>query len=481
MSSFTNIFSGSLLAPSQLFYNNIILSSNLTLSFSTDFGSNPNPTILASINDVSPTTGGLVLTLPDARLTSVGFSFSINNKTGIPFTLNANNGSLVTSIAGPSFNTLYLTNNQTQAGSWTLVPFSGTSAVTSVAVNTSGTSGNIITSGSPITSAGTISLTLGDDLAGLTSLGNNVGIAVRTASNGTWATTSLLGTANQIAIANANGVAGQPTISLVQALSNLTSISLNAGGNLDIGVNPNKISANNANGGITLQSLGTGNILLQTISGLVEVNANLEVLSSQSLILQDLPPSNTISLRAAGVVSSYTIIPPTGPGLTNQIMEIGSVVGSTMNMIWTSPGSGTVTAITAGANMVLTPNPIVTTGTVALSSTPSGLITISVGNIITNPAQNSASAGLSLGNPYQNALGYDVILTVYLEVLTNTSGDILCGVANNNAPAQQTILTGSSTVGYFPITVYLPSSHWVLISLSGTITASIRGQQVTPV
>lgn len=93
-----------------------------------------------------------------------------------------------------------------QGGSW--VSFLGGS-VTSVAV--AGSTG-ISTSGGPITTSGTITLTLGAELQGLSGLSAN-GIVARTTS-GTYASRTLTGTASNIVVTNGDGVAGNPTVNL---------------------------------------------------------------------------------------------------------------------------------------------------------------------------------------------------------------------------------------------------------------------------
>jgi hypothetical protein len=81
--------------------------------------------------------------------------------------------------------------------------------VTSVAV--SGSTGLTVGS-SPITTSGTITLTLGVELQGLSGLAAN-GIITRTAA-GTYSARTITGTAGNVVITNGDGVAGAPTINL---------------------------------------------------------------------------------------------------------------------------------------------------------------------------------------------------------------------------------------------------------------------------
>lgn len=81
--------------------------------------------------------------------------------------------------------------------------------VTSVAV--SGSTG-LSVSGSPITTSGTITLTLGSELQGLSALSTN-GLTTRTAA-GTYASRTLTGTAGRITVTNGDGASGNPTVDL---------------------------------------------------------------------------------------------------------------------------------------------------------------------------------------------------------------------------------------------------------------------------
>ena len=89
---------------------------------------------------------------------------------------------------------------------------SGSGSVTSVAVT--GSTG-LGVSGSPITTSGTITLTLGTELQGLSGLSAN-GVIARTGS-GTYLGRTITGTASNIVVTNGDGVSGNPTINLATA------------------------------------------------------------------------------------------------------------------------------------------------------------------------------------------------------------------------------------------------------------------------
>lgn len=94
---------------------------------------------------------------------------------------------------------------------WTALG-TGTGTVTSVAVT--GSTG-LTVGGSPITNSGTITLTLGAELQGLSALSAN-GVTVRTGA-GTYTSRTITGTSSNISVSNGDGVAGNPTIDLIDA------------------------------------------------------------------------------------------------------------------------------------------------------------------------------------------------------------------------------------------------------------------------
>lgn len=104
------------------------------------------------------------------------------------------------------------------------------------------------------------------------------------------------------------------------------------------------------------------------------------------------------------------------------------------------------------------------------------------GSITTAPPA-SAAATLALGSAYQNTAGYDVVVTVYLAVSAATTASILSGVGPTNTPTQQTIVSGLTlaALNVISVTLYIPAGYYALLSTSGTITATISGQQAMAV
>jgi hypothetical protein len=110
----------------------------------------------------------------------------------------------------------------------------GTWVTRQVVSNTTG-----ITVTNPAGIAGDITLDLGGDLAALEGL-STLGLAVRTASS-TWSTITIGGTTNQISVANGDGIAGAPTISIASnpVLPGTGAVTIPTGTTLQQPVSPN--------------------------------------------------------------------------------------------------------------------------------------------------------------------------------------------------------------------------------------------------
>lgn len=119
----------------------------------------------------------------------------------------------------------------------------GTGTVTSVAMSTPT---GITVSGSPITTSGTFTLTLNNDLQALEAFTSETGMIARTASNTYAFRTMTAGTG--ISITNGNGVSGNPTINN----TGVTSVSLNSVSS-ELGVTGGTVTTT---GGWTLQVSG---------------------------------------------------------------------------------------------------------------------------------------------------------------------------------------------------------------------------------
>lgn len=434
MASYTNIFGGSPVQTATDSYLSINpLNANITLSWPTQF--QDTNLVVYKIMDVTPSAGGLSITLPDATQVSVGTDFLIVNKGVNNFNLNKNDGSLLAAVAGGNAIYFYLTNNTTAAGVWTAVPFGGgVATVLSVAglVPLASDVANLTINGGGNTDAltGAVSLifALAGDLAALTRFGAGVGIAVRTGAN-TWSLRQVQPVLNgNILVTNPDGVVGnilldlQPNIGIPPS-SAIASMQVG-----NIVLSANTISTFNLNGNLVLAPNGTGQIT--SASNYVASNGALIIFSNND-------NTNTVSLSASSIPSggggyslAFTwpaVIPTAGqvlqysgvpegalswvnvttffgpPSVDKHIARFNGVAGQIQN-------SGITLTDTNDLQAVAT---ITTTGAVTIGSLilgPTNIISSSANPIIISPAGGQVSqikSDLIIGsNTLSNALRF---------------------------------------------------------------------------
>lgn len=114
--SFTDVFGGDTLFPSDLSYRAVTLSASTTLQWPTEASAGTN--LVAAIMDVTATAGSLSLTMPPATEVSTGTAVVFNNVGGTTFTVLDNGGNTLLTVASGLIWTLYLTDNSTANGSW---------------------------------------------------------------------------------------------------------------------------------------------------------------------------------------------------------------------------------------------------------------------------------------------------------------------------------------------------------------------------
>lgn len=122
-----NVFGGGVTDPSEVSYRAVSLTANVTLlwpSFAQGSGN-----VVARGMDVTPSGPGLEITFPDARQVGVGMSSLVRNVGSDTFTIRDANAGVITTIATGVAKFVYLTDNSTLAGTWTVVTFgTGTSS-----------------------------------------------------------------------------------------------------------------------------------------------------------------------------------------------------------------------------------------------------------------------------------------------------------------------------------------------------------------
>lgn len=127
MTTYVSPFTGDVVQPTDVSYRAFNLSVDTTLFW--PINGNATGNYAARIMEVTPTTGGLSLTMPPANEISVGTDSLIRNMTGTSFTVKSNTGATIVTIAAGKAQYIYVTDNSTVGGSWGIIDFgAGTSS-----------------------------------------------------------------------------------------------------------------------------------------------------------------------------------------------------------------------------------------------------------------------------------------------------------------------------------------------------------------
>lgn len=136
MTIYTDTFGGANIYPSEIDYSSIALAADITLSWPDETSTSSN--LATKIMDVTPVNGGLSITLPAANKTGTGQTILFNNRGASTFTVKRADGVQVVSIASGTLWQVYLTNNNTAAGSWVALQYGASTSQ----VNASSLAGN---------------------------------------------------------------------------------------------------------------------------------------------------------------------------------------------------------------------------------------------------------------------------------------------------------------------------------------------------
>lgn len=348
-------------------------------------------------------------------------------------------------------------------------------------------------SGSPITTSGTISLTLDTGLQNLASF-SSTGILVSTGVD-TWTSRSLSSGSSKISISNADGVVGNPTLDVVESNLTLDNIggvlSISKGGTGQI----TAISAFNALSPLTTK----GDILtFDTQNVRLPAGANGQILMVDSTTSSGL---KWATINGSGTVSSVTV-----DGTAGRITSTGSPIttSGTITIDLATVGSSgtfeTVTVdaygrVTSGVNILTTKGDLYTFGTSSIrlpvgtdgqflsadSTTPTGLkwtspatgsvtsvaVTGSTGlSVSGSPITSSGTISLTLDSGLQNLASFS---TTGLVIATGTdtwTSRTLLGTVNQITVSNGSGVSGDPTIS-IANDVQLPGTGSVLVP-SGT-------------
>jgi Repeat of unknown function (DUF5907) len=384
---------------------------------------------------------------------------------------------LGSSASGTAVQEITLGTNLSITGSTLNAAGSGSGTVTSVAIS-GGTTG-LTTSGSPITTSGTV--TLGGNLAianggtGAATAGGALSTLGAYSNTNPSGFTSNVGTVTTVSVTNANGVSGTvatapttPAITLILGAITPTSVAASGtvtGSNLS-GTHTGTSSGTNTgdqNIALTGDVTGSGTTsFAATIANSAVTLSKLATLSANSRLLGSTPSGTSVSEIILG---------------TNL-----SITGNTLNAAGSGSGTVTSVAISGGTTGLTTSgSPITTSGTVTLggnlaianggtgAATAGGALTTLGAYSNTNPSGFTSNVGTVTGTSITPANG--VTGTVANQNTTPAITIILGAITPTSVAATGTV-TGTNLTGTHTGTSSGTNTGDQNIALTGDVTGS---------
>lgn len=126
MTTYTDVFGGANIYPSEIDYSALALSADVVLSWPQETSTNVN--LASKIVDVTPSAAGLTVTLPAADKTGTGQTVLFNNRGAHAFVVEDADGVQVVSVGPGLLWQVYLTDNTTAAGAWVALQYGASSS-----------------------------------------------------------------------------------------------------------------------------------------------------------------------------------------------------------------------------------------------------------------------------------------------------------------------------------------------------------------
>lgn len=153
MTSYTNVFGGTVIYPAEVSYRAFSLSANTQLAWPTELATDTN--VVSQIMDVTPTGAGFSILMPAANDVSVGETTLIFNVGSSAFTVKTSTGVTIASISPGLAWQIYLTGNATASGTWRAVQYgAGVSSANAASLSGYGIKAiaNTLNQSAPVTS-----------------------------------------------------------------------------------------------------------------------------------------------------------------------------------------------------------------------------------------------------------------------------------------------------------------------------------------
>lgn len=127
MPIYTDVFGGANIYPSEISYSELTLTVDVTLSWPEETSASNN--LATKIMNISSAIAGLSIYLPDASKTGTGQTILFNNTGTQTITVRNAGGTQVVTVAAGTLWQIYLTNNTTTSGTWSILQYGASTSV----------------------------------------------------------------------------------------------------------------------------------------------------------------------------------------------------------------------------------------------------------------------------------------------------------------------------------------------------------------
>ena len=127
MTTYTDVFGGANIYPSEISYSALTLTADVTLSWPTETSASNN--LATRIINISSATAGLSIFLPDAAKAGTGETILFNNVGAQSITVKNADGTQIVVVTAGTLWQVYLTNNTTTAGTWVSLQYGASVSV----------------------------------------------------------------------------------------------------------------------------------------------------------------------------------------------------------------------------------------------------------------------------------------------------------------------------------------------------------------
>ena len=126
MTTYTSVFGGANIYPSEISYSNTVLTADVVLSWPEETSTSNN--LATRIMDISAGSAGFSIYLPDASKTGTGQTILFNNTGAQTITVRDDGGTQVVTVAAGTLWQIYLTDNSTVDGVWAILQYGSTTS-----------------------------------------------------------------------------------------------------------------------------------------------------------------------------------------------------------------------------------------------------------------------------------------------------------------------------------------------------------------